>query len=201
MKLKSRSDTNTFEDFCFLVKDGQKADLINGVIYMASPDNTDANDLNGWLYTLMRLFARARQLGRVFSSRVALRLDDRNGPEPDILFVHNDRLYRIKRGHIDGAADLVVEIVSPDSVDRDYVLKRELYEAMGILDYWIVDEMEEKVILLRLDARGKYREVRPRKGELHSQALPGFWVRPEWFWQAPLPDEMETLQKILARKS
>ena len=39
----------TFEDFCFLVKDGQKADLIDGVIYMASPDNLDANRLSKWL--------------------------------------------------------------------------------------------------------------------------------------------------------
>ena len=40
--------TYSFEDFCLLVKDGQKGDLIDGVIYVASPDSTDANSLNGW---------------------------------------------------------------------------------------------------------------------------------------------------------
>lgn len=199
MGAATRSKYYTFDDFCFLVKDGQKGDLINGVIYMASPENTGANDLFFWFGTIMRLFARARRLGTVLGNRVALRLDNRNGPEPDILFVHKDRLYRVKRNHIDGAADLVVEIVSPDSVERDYVLKRGLYETMGILEYWIVDEMREKVTLLRLGANGKYREVRPRKGELHSKAMAGFWVRPEWFWQHPLPDELETVQLVLAR--
>jgi Uma2 family endonuclease len=197
----ARSRFYTFDDFCFLVKDGQKGDLINGVIYMASPETTDANDLFFWFGTIMRLFARTRKLGTVLGNRVALRLDNRNGPEPDILFVHKSRLYRVKRRHIDGAADLVVEIVTPDSVERDYVLKRNLYEAMGILEYWIVDEMLEKITLLRLAANGKYREVRPRKRELHSKAMPGFWVRPEWFWQRPLPDELQTLQLILARES
>jgi hypothetical protein len=45
MSLPTRTPALTFDDFCLLVKDGQQADLINGVIYMASPENTDANDL------------------------------------------------------------------------------------------------------------------------------------------------------------
>ena len=61
---------------------------------------------------------------------------------------------------------------------------------------WIVDEMEKKVTLLRL-TRGKYRAVRLRKGELHSQVLHGFWLRPDWLWQDPLPDLLETAQKVL----
>src|SRR5204862_4977494 len=101
MKLATRAGPCTFEDFCFLVKEGQKADLIDGVIYMASPENTDANDLFCWLLTLMRLFARAKKLGKVFGSRVALRLDNKNGPEPDILFMRAGRLHLIKRGHIE----------------------------------------------------------------------------------------------------
>lgn len=44
----------TFDEFCELVEDGQKADLIDGAIYMASPDNTDANLVNGWLFTVSR---------------------------------------------------------------------------------------------------------------------------------------------------
>src|SRR5262249_48495267 len=55
-RIKNRSGVFTFDDFCLLVKDGQKADLIDGVIYMASPDNTEAADLNVWLCRLNRLF-------------------------------------------------------------------------------------------------------------------------------------------------
>jgi Uma2 family endonuclease len=187
----------SFDDFCLLVKDGQKADLIEGVIYMASPDNTDANLLNAWLYTLISVFARQRDLGKVFVSRVAFRLDDKNGPEPDIGFVRKDRLHLVKRGGVDGPPDLAVEIVSPDSVERDYRKKRDQYERFGVEEYWIVDEPEEKVTVLHLKKNGRYREVRPKKGVLHSRVLPGFYVRPDWCWQDPLPDELELLREML----
>lgn len=191
----------TFEDFCALVRDGDKADLINGVIYMASPDNTDASKLQTWLSGLMDLLAEETNAGNIYISRVALRLDDRNGPEPDIVFIRKERLHLVKRGHIAGAADLVVEIVSPDSIERDYEKKWKQYQEAGIPEYWIVDEIEKKVVVLRLGPKGKYRQVRPLKGELHSQSLPGFWIRPEWLWQNPLPKKTTILAQLLARLS
>jgi Uma2 family endonuclease len=199
MKLVDRTGSYTFEDFCFLVNEDRKADLIDGVIYMASPENTDANKLFLWLAGLMDEYAEEKGLGEVFGSRVALRLNDRNGPEPDILFVRADRRHLIKRGHIDGPADLVVEIVSPDSVERDYVKKRRQYERFKVPEYWIIDEEEQKMTLLRLGPRGKYREVKPRKGELQSEALEGFWLRPEWLWQDPRPRKRDVLRQLLAR--
>jgi Uma2 family endonuclease len=191
----------TFDDFCVLVKHGQKADLIDGVIYMASPDNTNANELAAWLISLVYDYVQVKRLGKVYHSRVALRLDDWNSPEPDLLFMRTSRLHLVKKGFIAGPADLAVEIVSPESIERDYQKKRALFEAAGVLEYWIVDEMKHQVTLLRLSRKGKYRQVRPKNGELQSQVLPGFWFRPEWFWQDPLPMKMEILEQILARES
>ena len=187
----------TFEDFCLLIKDGQKGDLIDGVIYMASPENTDANTLFVWLMRVIGDFVEERELGQVFGSRVAFRLDEGQGPEPDLAFVRHDRLHLVKRGFVDGPPDLAVEIVSPDSVERDYVHKRERYRQAGVLEYWIVDEMKESIILLKRTAAGAYRDVKPRKGVLHSQALPGFWLRPEWLWQEPRPKKALVLAEIL----
>jgi Uma2 family endonuclease len=194
----ARSGVFTYDDFHAIIHDNQKGDLIDGVIYMASPENTEANDLFGWLYTVMRCYISKRKLGRIFGSRVACRLDDTNAPEPDIIFVVEKNLDRVHRGGVDGAPDLAIEIVSPESVERDYDKKRRQYQRFKIPEYWIIDEHERKVTLLRLDARGKYREVAPRKGIFHSQALEGFWLNPEWLWQYPLPDEMETATQLLA---
>jgi Uma2 family endonuclease len=198
MSTARRLQPLTFEDFCSLVKDGQKADLIDGVIYMASPDNTDAGELFLWLATLMNLFVRARKLGKVYGNRVAFRLDDSGGPEPDIGFVQASRLHLVRRGFVQGPPDLAVEIVSPDSVERDYKKKRDLYEKAGVSEYWIVDEMKQKVILLRLDGGGKYRSVRANRGVLRSEVLPGFRIRLAWLWQEPLPLETEILAELLA---
>jgi Uma2 family endonuclease len=197
----TRKGDCTFDEFCRRVREDQKADLIDGVIYMASPENTDANRLEGWLYRVIADFADARDLGEVFISRVAMRLDKHNGPEPDILFVRKERLGLVERGGIRGAADLAVEIVSPDSVERDYEQKRDQYEQFGVAEYWIVDQEMQKVTLLRLGRGKKYREVRPKKGELHSTVLTGFWLRPEWIWQDPLPSKVDVLNQILARSS
>jgi Uma2 family endonuclease len=191
----------TFDDFCVLVKDGEKADLIDGVIHMASPDNTDANKLSVWFGGLLDLYVEEKELGQVFASRVALRLDDLNSPEPDLLFIRKSRLHLVKRGFIAGRADMAVEIVSPESEERDYGKKRAQYERAKIPEYWIINEMDQKVTLLRLTSRGTYREVRPKKGEFHSRALPGFWFRPEWLWQEPRPKKRKLLEQILARES
>ena len=50
----------------------------------------------------------------------------------------------------------------------------------------------------RLDAGGKYKDVRPRKGVLRSEVLPGFWLRPEWLWQEPRPRKTDVLAELLA---
>lgn len=200
MSTATRFKPHTFDDFCFLVRDDQKADLMDGVIYMASPDNTDANDLFMWVGGLMFDFADLRDLGRVFGSRVAFRINDMNAPEPDIAFILRNRMHLIRRGHILGRPDLAMEIVSPESVDRDYVKKRAQYQAAGVPEYWILDELKQKVILLRLTSKGTYREVRPVDGELHSKVLTGFWIRPEWLWQQPRPKKAAVLQMILAKR-
>ena len=200
MKMVARSGPYTYDDFCALVREDQKADLIDGVIYMASPENTDANELFVWLVGLIADFTDYHDLGKVYGSRVAVRLDRKNAPEPDIVFVHKNHLARVERGGIAGPCDLAVEIVSPDSVERDYETKRKQYERYGILEYWIIDEELEKVTLYRLGSNKKYREIKPRKGELRSEVLTGFWLRPEWIWQQPRRKKGEVLSEILSRR-
>lgn len=200
MKMTTRKRRVTFEDFSFLVKEDQKADLIDGIIYMASPENTDANGLFMWYGGLLDLYVEELELGRVFGLKVALRLDDRNGPEPDILFVANIRLHLVQWGHIDGPADMAVEIVTPESIDRDYTKKRQQYERARIKEYWIIDEQEEKVTVFHLDRHNKYREVKPRDGKLCSKVVRGFWIRPEWLWQTPRPKKLRVLREILGEQ-
>ena len=95
---------HTYEDFSWLVGDDKKADLIDGVIYMASPDNTDANELFVWLVGLFHDFVEYYDLGKVYGSRVAIRLTEKTAPEPDILFVSKKHLPQVKRGEVEESA-------------------------------------------------------------------------------------------------
>lgn len=188
----------TFDEFCFLVKDKQKADLIDGVIHMASPDNLDANEITMWLSGLVDDFVIERDLGRTWVLRVAFRLDLKNSPEPDICFVLKNRLHLAKRGYFDGHPDAAFEIVSPDSVERDYVKKFQQYEQFGVPEYWIIDEIEETVTLYRLNKKGKYQEIRPKDGVYCSEAIEGFWLDPKWLWQLPKPRKSAILADLLS---
>lgn len=194
--LTPRHDVGTFADFCAIVPDGQKADLLDGEIYMASPDNTDANDLNGWLYRLLSDFVQERNLGKVYVSRVAYRLDEHNGPEPDIGFVSQRRLRLVKRKHVAGAPDLAIEIVSPDSVLRDYRHKRQKHEEHGVKEYWIIDPDEQRTKFLELH-RGRFRDVEPMDGVYSSRVLPGFRLEVRWLWMKRRPTPFRLIQQML----
>lgn len=194
---KLARDPVTFDEFCFLVKDKQKADLIDGVIHMASPDNLDANDITTWLSGLLYDFVVEGDLGKIWILRVAFRLDLKNAPEPDIGFVLKNRLHLAKRGYFDGHPDAAFEIVSPESIERDYIKKLQQYEEFGVREYWIIDEIEETVTLHRLNKKGKYQEVRPKSGIHHSEVIDGFWLDPKWLWQRPLPRKSTILKQLL----
>ena len=194
----SKTRIYTFDDFCTLVKGGQKGDLIDGVIYVASPDNLQANDLNGWLYSLIRLFVSEFELGRVFVSRVACKLDEHNAPEPDIVFVSKKRTRHLRSSRIDGPPDLAVEIVSPDSVERDYNTKREQYERFGVKEYWIINEIDNTALFLQRKADGRFHEVKPRLGIYRSKVLKDFWLRTRWLWRETRPKEAQAFSEITA---
>src|SRR5262245_25045893 len=123
MKPKTRKGLYTFEEFCDMIAEDQKADLIDGVILMASPDNTDAGEILLWFAALIDDFVRERVLGKVFGPRVAFRINDHHGPEPDIAFILKAREHLILRGYVNGPPDVAIEIVSPESIDRDYKKK------------------------------------------------------------------------------
>jgi Uma2 family endonuclease len=196
VQLLNRTGYETFDDFEVVTAEGAKADLIDGIIYMTPPENLDANDLFFLLSGVIRDYCEHFGLGKVVGSRVAFKLNKKNGPEPDLAVVLSQHADRLKKAHVAGPADFVLEIVSPESVDRDYVKKRKQYEKFGFTEYWIVDEDMRKVTLLRLDG-DKYREVKVSKGILASKVLPGFWLRPEWVWTKPRPKKLVLLSEIL----
>jgi Uma2 family endonuclease len=184
-----------------MVPNGRKADLIGGVIYMASPDNLDAADIFGLLYAVMRFFVDENELGSMHGPRVAFRINEAESPEPDLAFVLRERRHLLRRGFVAGPPDLAIEIVSPDSVERDYVAKRHQYREAGVSEYWIIDEEHQRITLLRLDGRRRFREIRPRQGKYMSRVLPGFFLRAEWLWQDPLPKAADFLNRILEESS
>lgn len=184
-----------FEEFIDLVPDGRKADLLDGVMYLASPEYPDANLLLGWLCILVAGFVEKKALGYVSLSGLAYRLDSQNAPEPDIGFVPKELGHTCKRDYIDGPPSLVVEIASPDNVARDYVLKRSIYQKAGVREYWIIDPDERRATFLSL-REGRYEEVPPVNHVFSSLARPGFRLDVRWLWE-PRPPAYDALEQLL----
>ncbi len=190
----------TVEEFASRLEDGQKADLLDGVIYMASPDSPEAAGVNGFLHTLLNFFVRKRRLGRVYGPRSAFRLfpdsDEHYAPEPDVAFVREERVRLWKGSVFQGPPDMAVEIVSPDSTDRDTIVKRDAYERAGVGEYWIVDLPRRRCTILRLEG-GTYREVQPAGTVFRSEVVQGFWLDTAWLFADELPPPDECLEKLV----
>lgn len=95
------------------------------------------------LTSLMRIFVKQNDLGRVFSSPIDVILggqtEAENVVQPDILFVAKERLNIITETNILGAPDLMVEVLSSSSIRRDRVDKMKIYAEFGVREYWIID--------------------------------------------------------------
>lgn len=120
-----------------------------------------------------------------------------SGREPDLFFVATPHRDRLKETYLDGPADLVVEIVSPESRLRDRGEKFAEYELGGVREYWIVDPELRRADFYRLDSQGRYRLAEPEPGEVYrAGTIPGFWLRIEGLWQEPLPSPLRTVAEI-----
>jgi Uma2 family endonuclease len=102
----------------------------------------------------------------------------------------------IKRAYVEGPPDVAVEIVSPDSVDRDYEDKRYHYEAAGVQEYWIIDVEESRATFLQ-QGTGGFVEMAVEDHVFRSRAIPGFAIDVRWLWQRPLPKALGIVQEML----
>lgn len=172
-----------------------KAEWSHEEVTVHMPEATKHNRLTVWLATLIQFFIDYHTLGEVFVSQVEIRAPGVRRV-PDVCFVAKERQSIIKRGRIEGAPDLIIEIVSPDSEERDTKTKYQEYEQMGVREYWVIDSAQQKCNLYELNAARHYVAVKARTGKLHSRVLDGFWLRPSDLWQDPLPKTLGLLKEL-----
>ena len=168
----------TYEDYRKLPDDGWRYEVIEGELHMNPAPSFWHQDASINLATEMVNFAKQRQLGKVVTAPIDVKLGDLANPvQPDILFIHKDRFDIIQERWIDGPPDLIVEILSPGNWIDDRRTKFRLYAVSGVREYWIVDpdKRQIEVFVLR---RGDY-ELIGRFGadeRAHSEVLLGFEV-------------------------
>ncbi|MCS7310984.1 MAG: Uma2 family endonuclease, partial [Armatimonadetes bacterium] len=97
-----------------------------------------------------------------------------------------ENLHRLRDTYLEGGADLVVEITSPESLRRDREEKFAEYEREGIREYWVVYPEERRAEFFVLSVEGRYerREV-DSEGVYRSAVLKGFSLPVRWLWERP----------------
>ena len=166
----------TYAEFCSRVQE-QKADLINGEVFLAPPATRAHEDFLTCLHALLRFYVRVKALGMVIGSRVAMKLSEYDAPEPDLMFIKKERLHLLGETEIFGPADLVVEVISPGSRRLDFVDKRELYANFGVLEYWLIDLYKQQAFFWK-NVNGIWEDLPvDENGIVRSEVLTGFWLR------------------------
>ena len=162
----------TYEDFLLLPDDGRRHEILDGEHYVNPSPNTRHQIVSMRLVIALGTFVYEHGLGEFFHPPFDVVLGGHDVVEPDLIFVSKERAHIITRTNIQGAPDLVVEILSPNNRGYDERVKYQTYERFGVGEYWIVDPEAATVTVYRR-AGGTF--VRAETGgTLTTPLLPGF---------------------------
>ncbi len=191
----------TLEEFLSLDEDVW-AEWEDGEVIVMAPASRIHQDIAGFLATLFRLFLEAHDLGQVYPAPFAMHLPKtRRVREPDLLVVLKENLHRLQKTHLQGPADLVLEILSEESALRDRGTKFAEYELEGVKEYWLIDPQGQRIDVFVLGEGGRFQRQKPdRQGFYRSEVLKGFRLKPEWLWQEPLPKVTDVLREMRRKR-
>ncbi len=144
----------------FTVKDymstpeGTRYQLLDGEMILAPSPTSRHQTIAAQLFASLREFVLERSLGRVWFAPLDVVLSNYDVAQPDILFVSNARSDIVTEANIQGAPDLVVEILSPGTATYDRGYKQALYSRHNVREYWLVDPDAETVEVLAESQEG-----------------------------------------------
>jgi len=177
----------TFEEYLEMDVEGAYLEWIDGKVIGFMPNNLQHQLIIGFLIKVLGLFVEIHNLGAVVQAGYAMKLEpQRRGREPDLVFVAKENARILTHKYLDGAADIAVEIVSPESIERDRKTKFGEYEKAKIKEYWLIDPERKQAEFYRLGENGFYQLVET-DGIFYSEVLSGFFLRVEWLWQEQPP--------------
>ncbi len=165
----------TYDDYALIPEDGKRHELIGGVHYVShSPRTKHQRILTGILPQLYSQIQGSGQ-GEVFIAPLDTVFSDFDVVQPDLLVILKENSRIITEKNIQGAPDLVVEITSPSTEDRDLDLKKTLYQTFGVREYWVVLTEEDTVEKFLLEG-GAYKSCGRFQEAIEFSGIPGVVV-------------------------
>lgn len=149
-------------------------ELINGTIVKKQAPSFAHQNASMNLSFLISAFIREKKLGKIVASPIDVFFDEYNNTQPDLLFIRKEREYIITKHGVEGAPDLIIEILSPSTLRFDRREKFNLYLQFGVSEYWIVEPVNKSIEVYFLD-NGKYdlQSSSMNEGFIQSKVLDG----------------------------
>jgi Uma2 family endonuclease len=173
----------TYDDYTALPDDGQRYEIVNGVLVMAPAPNGPHQDAVLRFAHYLLVNVEFAGLGKVRVAPFDVELSPKDVFQPDVFVVLNAHLDRILEKKVVGAPDLVVEVASPSTALYDRVTKYEKYANAGVQEFWVANTNAHTIQVLVLES-GEYRSLGVYRGQqmLPSRIVPGLSVRVEQFF-------------------
>jgi Uma2 family endonuclease len=165
----------TVEDYMQL-EEGAPFQLINYDLVMSPSPLLIHQLILGEFYDALKGFIKEHgNQGLVVLPPMDVHFDGGNIYQPDLIYISKERIAEIAKDRIEGAPDLVVEILSPSNAYYDLIQKKEIYEKYGVKEYIIFDPIAKNAHLYALKDGVYYVHQKAQKDELlHSLVLPEF---------------------------
>ena len=143
----------TYADLSQFPEDGKRYEILEGVLAV-SPSPSRKHQLIVW--NLVNYFTRVKTAlyGQAYVAPFDVVLDSYNVVQPDIFFIRTDRLAIVTETHVQGAPDLIVEVLSPTTRGRDLGAKAHLYAQFAVSEYWVIDPDSETLTVYSLTDTG-----------------------------------------------
>ena len=163
----------TYEDLFTLPDDGRRYEIIDGELFeMPAPGSDHGFTITNLLLLLGPLVKALG--GRIAAAPMDVFFGGANPVQPDIVVLLPARLHLVSERGIEGAPNLVIEVLSPSNPEDHLVTKRELYARGGVPEYWLVDPAAATIEVLALDGRVYRTHVRATGDQVvTSLVLPG----------------------------
>ncbi len=141
----------TYEDYAAIPNDGNRYEILEGELAVTPAPSTSHQIISTKLFKILSRYIDDKNLGLLLYAPVDLILESSSVLQPDLLFITKDRQRIVTDRAIEGAPDLVVEILSPSTNRNDRVTKAQIYARHKVPAYWIVDPDQEAVEIYLLD--------------------------------------------------
>jgi Uma2 family endonuclease len=167
----------TYDDFLLFPDDGKRHELIDGEHYVTPSPNRKHQKVSLNISLRIGNWLEQHPIGQIYYAPFDVIFSTFDVVEPDLLYMSNERAAAVLTDdNVQGVPELVIEIGSPSTRQRDETIKRHLYERSGVSEYWVVDPEIDVVRVYRRGAEGFERpqELRADAGEtLTTPLLPG----------------------------